>query len=316
MKRIVCLATFFCLYGTVHGYYKVPKDVTGFPAQSVRDVGVDVLTGTDTYVVGSTIAIYGILTATAPLGTAGGTGLLGLPYVELRSTSAINQSTGPESQGFATMTVINALTMTGELLIPRIYFSSETHNTYVQFYPPVLSPGGVHMVTSSHGALATLFYRHVATGVSEDFLIPYDVDGYKGGSLEFYGISPASETAQGQLADGVGTESLDGVTVEKLIGFGTGTVRGPGLVYDIITGTAAPTTYIVLKDTASVLGDPQHWIVPIFPQTFEWEKRNTSVKTAVVNFGFPLKYRNQISVQASAGIGGLRVRTRLNRSFK
>ena len=302
------------------GYaYKVPRDVTGYPASTIMDVGVDVITATDSYVSGSTIAIWGVLTATAPAGTLVGSGALGAPYVEIRSTNAITSSTtGIGSVGFSTMIVINAVTMTGELLLPRIYFSSETHNTFVRFYPPILSPGGFHFATSSHGALATVFYRHVATGTNENFLVPYDVDGHKGGAWDFYGVSVASETAPGQLADGVGTESLDGVTAARLIGFGTGTITGPGLVYDIICGTVAPTTYVMTKDYAYEVGvgTQPHWIVPIFPGTFQAEHRNTNVKTSVVNFGFPLKYLNQMAVIPSAGIGQLRVRTRLFRGFK
>lgn len=172
------------------------------------------------------------------------------------------------------------------------------------------------MTVSSHGALATLFYRHVSTNVNELFVIPRDADGTPG-SMSFYGLTSSSETAPGQIAGNVhGAEALDGVTAEKLIGFGTNTVTGPGLFYDIIAGTVAPTTYVVLKDSASVLGDPAHWIVPIFPGSFDPALRDTSYKTAIVSFGFPLKYVNQMNVQTSAAIGNLRIRVRQSRSWK
>lgn len=268
--------------------FRVPMDREGKRADTIKDSYVRVAsvryTTTATMLVrGATIQIYGVLTSTLPLGSI-------YAGVELRSTNTANTSS--------------------ELLVPPLRISTEIRNTMYVFDPPILCPEGLSVNLTSAGTVASIFYNFSSTRTRADFFIPYDMDNIKASS-DFYGVKVASNVAAGSAADVIGTESLDNTVGEKVIA----TTRG--LWYGVMGGTVTnKDSYIVVEDSASVLGNPVDFLPPFFYKTYNLDGQSDGAKNQIVKFPWPLLFENGLNVANNSDNDRIRMFTRPARSLR
>lgn len=245
--------------------FDVRKDRDGEAIRDVQDVGVQVLsvnyTQAQQFVLGSTIAIYGVLLSSAPNDVLIGTGAT-LQLQAVRSTSDVN----------------------GELLVPEIWFTSAPGNnqvnTFIEFDPPILAPRGFSAFVTTSGAQAAVFYRHLATNTVENFFIPRSNQGNKVHSTSLYGLQVASAVIAGALASSTGTSEGDFTNADYI------RATGNLLFYGFMLSTCAPSDYVAFESTNATTGDWPDFLPPIFPLTFQDDR--------MPKFAYVLQYRNPV----------------------
>lgn len=244
--------------------------------------------------VGSTIAVYGILTSTLSVPDA-----VGQAFVLLRATNTANNSS--------------------ELLCPPIVLASTVSNTLVIFDPPLIAADGLSVTVSS--GRATIFYRYLSTNTADNVRIPLDnSQGHKAHDSGWYGVKASSEAGPGGIAESagrLGSESLDLHTNEMFVNFisttatagGSGTsmsgpVQSRTQLFGWVAGTGSATNYITFKDTYSTGSGSESsndLIVPIFYNTLTYDtayQYNIGVlafRNKVFSFPWPIIARNGLT---------------------
>lgn len=300
MKKFLFLA---CLVLPARaGAFDIPIDKDGVVAGSIRDIGVLTYTATNTAtflisgatvsspandVTGTTIAVHGVLTSTAPRGI-----MTSPAFVELRATDTANTSS--------------------ELLVPPLIFSSGTYNTLYIFNPPLLVPENLSVTLTSAGTVATIFYNYLSTaGTTGDFWIPRDdASGAKAYDPNFYGVRAASNSyAGGAEGDRSGTETFDFTSDEKLVGESTTVSRGlaaPSHFWGWCASTGAPDTFLLFRDTNTTgSGAPDNLLLPpIFPRAGPFisslsGNADNSLQSPCFQFPWPINTRYGLSMDMS-----------------
>ncbi len=290
MKKILSsLLLLFSIVTISQAEFEIPRDRDGAEAINLQSVGVNVLTvsysSAASIVRGSSIAVYGVMTGTKTISGA---------------TSGI--------QAFVQLRSSNTATVTGELLVPPIEFSSSTRNTFVWFDPPVVAPDGLSInISTVADAQASVFYRFLATGTLENFWIPTDNRGNKAQNPQFYGVKAASSVIAGATADTLGTEGLDMNTDELVIDDRT------GLLYGVFPSTGPTTSYVVFEDsgTATTTPDLADFIPPFFYRTaiFIDTTHGTSGNQPFY-FKYPLIYTLGLTQNRDSNVDRFRVFTK------
>lgn len=267
--------------------FRIQPDRDGKIPWNMQQIGVMVLPAsiisTTPYLVsGGSIAIDGVMTATAV--SAGSAGSL-----EIRSSNTANIST--------------------ELLIPGLSAASTTANTFYFFSPPLVCPDGASVNSTSSSARFAMFYHLLSTAYPagstvQDYLIPSDVAGQES-FPGFHGTAVSSQVSPGGAAnDALSTEGLDFNSNSRIVD------TAPGFFWGTISSTgAASTNFLLTFDSASIVGvgANQHFLPPFFYNATNTVDAVSELKTKFFQFPWPLRYNNGLVVTNSASTGRLRV---------
>lgn len=275
--------------------FRLPLDRDGVSAESIDDVGVRVFTTTHSIaasgVSGSSIALFGVLTATLPAGVA-----VNGAWIEIRSSDTFNRSS--------------------ELILPPIMVTSTTRNTFVVFNPPVVVPTrmsvnvrtlATDIVTNT--VITSFFYRFLATSTNENVWIPLDTfQGKKVHTSDLYGVSAATDNRPGNAADnGIGADNFDFTSDERLF---TSTDVSKGFLYGWVASTGTSGSYIVFKDTtgAGTTVTSSFLLPPIFYNTLNYStEENPESQTKPFTFPWPIIFERGLSAQRSVSTDRFRV---------
>lgn len=275
--KLLTLFSFSFVSSTCYSFY-VPQDVTGNAALNISNIGVYmhhtsmtatpfyVIQGDTTTVVGSTYAIYGVITATKPFNA-------GAPqsYVRIRATNTINTAT--------------------ELLCPDVILTSTTRNTFKIFFPPIIGWGGFSVEHNTPTFSSTVFYRWLSSATEN---VNFPRDEYSGNPTydpNFYGVKVASIVPIGGAADdGLGTEGMDFTSDERLM------ETSRSHMFGWSAGSGSLINYAVYEDTGSSVGNPIDILPPIFYNTMTYEDTQTSESVKNFSFPWPLIFRNGINI--------------------
>lgn len=269
--------------------FRKPYDNDGVKPKSIDEsfvlvVSTGYTTTASMLINGATIQIHGVLTSTLPAGSGGAD-------VRLRSTNTANTSS--------------------ELLVPPLRLSSETRNTFYVFDPPILCPVGLSVELSSAGIFASIFYTYSATSTNANFLIPLDMDGAKS-EPSMYGVQVASRVFAGATADNSQqAEALDYTTAERIV------IAERAFLYGFMgSSNAVSTSFLLVEDTGSALGNPQDIFPPLFYNTLSDADVISGWRTPMFKFPWPVLLRNGIGVTNSTAGERLRVFARPARRLR
>lgn len=333
-KLFLFLAFVFTSFSSVQAF-DLPVDKNGIPARWVQDVGVRVYfttmsiaglvtgssnTTTTSSVLGSSIAIYGVLTSSHPGGIASNFGSPG--YVELRATNTANS--------------------TSELIVPPIkigvflstagvtpFTTTEIPaNNFVQFDPPVIAMDNLSVNLSSAVGTCTsckfeaaVFYRYLSTNLPEDVWFPQDdSQGVAPLSASMYGVKSGTTAAPaGGLAnDRQGTETLDQTTGNLFIY--TSTIpenQAPLFLYGWSVSSGTLSNSFRINDATGTLSYPNvpNFFPPILPHTLG-RIQVSAEDFCQWNFPWPVIVQKAIWFAASSNADRIRIYNRSRRALR